>query len=201
MTKDPTDFRFLERGTVEAAMSGDDDAMRRLWQAHRRWTAAILLAHKPRGVEVEDLLQDVAMTVVRRVAELRDPASFRPWLRAIAVNAARAAARSRRSRPHSDATPDLEGVLPPDTDVDRAGPAEEARRVMAAVAQLPAAYREPLVLRAVRGLSYRHIAATLEMTETTVQTRIARARRMLRETLETSNAAPAEARLSRGASS
>jgi hypothetical protein len=36
------------------------DEIRRIWREHRRWVAAILLAHKPREVEVDDLLQVVA---------------------------------------------------------------------------------------------------------------------------------------------
>ena len=46
---------------------------------------------------------------------------------------------------------------------------------------LPDGYREPLFLKAVQGLSYRNIAEILGLPETTVETRIARARRMLRD--------------------
>jgi RNA polymerase sigma-70 factor (ECF subfamily) len=55
---------------------------------------------------------------------------------------------------------------------------------MAATARLPEHYREPLLLRAVRGMSYRQIADTLGVPITTVETRLARARRMLRDELE-----------------
>lgn len=46
---------------------------------------------------------------------------------------------------------------------------------------LPEGYREPLLLRCVKGMSYREIAKVLELPETTIETRIARGRRMLRE--------------------
>jgi RNA polymerase sigma-70 factor (ECF subfamily) len=49
---------------------------------------------------------------------------------------------------------------------------------------LPDEYREPLLLRAVRGLSYRQIADILSVPITTVETRLVRARRMLREQIE-----------------
>ncbi|MEE8458695.1 MAG: sigma factor-like helix-turn-helix DNA-binding protein, partial [Phycisphaerales bacterium] len=42
-------------------------------------------------------------------------------------------------------------------------------------------YREPLMLRALHGMRGRHIAEILDLSEATVETRIARARRMLRE--------------------
>ena len=41
--------------------------------------------------------------------------------------------------------------------------------------------REPLLLRCVRGLSYQQISTILELPVTTIETRLARARRMLRE--------------------
>jgi len=157
--------------------------LRDLWAEHRRWVAAILLAHKPRDVDLEDLLQDVAMTLVRRVHELRDPSKVRPWLRTVAINAARAAARKRNVRLR---------LVRPDADPDRHaspdGVAEEVRdeaeRALSAAQRLHPDYREPLLLRCVHGMSYRRIGETLGLPMTTVETRITRARRMVREELE-----------------
>jgi DNA-directed RNA polymerase specialized sigma24 family protein len=67
--------------------------VQRVWREHRRWVAAILLAHKPRETDVDDLLQVVAVSVVRKIGELRDPGALKPWLRTVAINAARAAGR------------------------------------------------------------------------------------------------------------
>ena len=171
-----------ERQFAANAASGDQDALTALWHAHRRWVAAILLAHKPRDVELEDLLQEVAVKMVRDVHRLKDPGALRPWLRAVAVNAARTAGRRRKVRQqvvladHAllDATGEPEG-----SDDAR----DEGRRLMEIARTLPLEYREPLLLRAVRGLSYRQIADALELPITTVETRLARARRMVREAL------------------
>ncbi|MCH7873418.1 MAG: sigma-70 family RNA polymerase sigma factor, partial [Planctomycetes bacterium] len=57
----------------------------------------------------------------------------------------------------------------------------EAQRVMALAQQLPEAYREPLMLRAIHGMRGKHIASIMGLSEATVETRIARGRRMLRE--------------------
>jgi RNA polymerase sigma-70 factor (ECF subfamily) len=46
---------------------------------------------------------------------------------------------------------------------------------------LPPEYREPLLLRCVRALSYQQISEILELPVTTIETRLARARKMLRE--------------------
>ena len=176
---------------LAAAGRGEHDALRTLWHRHRRWVAAIILAHKPKWADLEDLLQDVGMTLVRKVGELRDPGALKPWLRTVAINTARAAARDKRAGNRTgslldDAADD--GVLARVTGagVSRSGPAdaegrEEARRLMDLAMQLPEGYREPLLLRCLRDLSYRQIGELVGLPESTIETRIARGRRMLRE--------------------
>lgn len=171
-------------------MRGEQDALRDLWSHHRRWVAAILLAHKPRWADLEDLLQDVAATFVRKVGELRDSAAIKPWLRTVAINAARAAAREGNRREPGRATSlqltaaDGSAIHQPvartGTGVDTDG-REEASRLMSLAMELPEGYREPLLLKCLHDLSYRQIGEIIGLPETTVETRIARGRRMLRE--------------------
>ncbi len=163
---------------------GDLEAM---WQSHRRWVAAILLAHMPREADVEDLLQEVAMRLVQHGSEIGSVGSVRPWLRTVAVNVART--HGRRQRLARSAFPRLaEDPLPRaaarDGGAEGAGDRELGRRVLGLARELPEEYREPLLLRAVRGLSYRQIADTLGLPITTVETRLVRARRMVRERME-----------------
>ncbi len=47
--------------------------------------------------------------------------------------------------------------------------------------ELPEGYRERLLMRCARGMGYKQIGAILDLPETTIETRIARGRRMLRE--------------------
>ena len=56
---------------------------------------------------------------------------------------------------------------------------------MTLAARLPEAYREPLLLRAVHGMRGRQIAEIMNLAEATVETRIARGRRMLRDLART----------------
>jgi RNA polymerase sigma-70 factor (ECF subfamily) len=149
--------------------------------------AAILLAHMPRGAELEDLLQEVAMKLVRHVGTLQDPAAVRPWLRTIAINAARTAGRKQkvRRRFFPRLVAENEPVEAPEPEAPNQSSArEEGKRAMELARQLPEEYREPLMLRAVRGMSYRQIADTLGVPITTIETRLVRARRMLREQME-----------------
>lgn len=171
---------------VQRAISGDTPALERLWERHRRWAAAIVLAHKPRDVEVEDLLQEIAMTLVRKIHDLRDPALFKPWLRTLAVNAARTAGRKRKVRLRL-VRPEPESVAMeqiPDESPDHEARRAEGRRLLDLADRLHPDYREPLLLRCVRGMTYRQISEVLDLPVTTIETRIARARRMLREEVE-----------------
>ena len=184
-----------------AAMRGDHAALQAVWQANRRWVAAVLLAYKPRHEDLEDLLQEVAMTLVSKINTLRDETNIRAWLRAVAINAARAAARSAKAKPRPRLTlAALDGSephrphQPHHVQHDREaifGPDEEAQRVVAAATQLPETYREPLILKAVHGLRSRQISSILGIPEATVDTRVSRARKMLRELLRPAQPASA----------
>ncbi len=172
---------------VAAAIRGDADAARRVWEGERRWVAAVLLAHKPRDAELDDLLQDVALSYVRTITTLRDAGAFRPWLRTVAINAARASGRkaSRRRRDEAKGEIDLSGVAQAEAGgTPDLATREAAGTVLDLALGLPEGYREPLLLRCVRGMSYREISALMAIPETTVETRIARARRMVREMAE-----------------
>lgn len=183
--------RDAELELIRRGQSGDRDALQSVWRANRRWVAAIVLAHRPRSIDVEDLMQDVAIKFITRLDTLRDVEAFRPWLRRIVINVCRGAARSHKPTLHlsSGASSDSDGPMrgsaqPPAADGfasdEQIELSDAAQRVLKQVMSLPAEYREPLLLRSVRGMSYQQISDLLELPVTTIETRLARARRMLR---------------------
>lgn len=185
-----------------ASHGGGGLDLQQVWEANRRWVAAVILAYKPRWADLEDLLQDVATSLVAHAAELRDPAAVKPWLRTVAINAARLAGRKGKLRLHQslDETTSGEGVgqgggrlHEPTTgrDPSALGRQDDASAVTQLALELPESYREPLLLKAVQGLSYRQISQILGLPETTIETRIARGRRMLRELAAQGGVSPA----------
>jgi RNA polymerase sigma-70 factor, ECF subfamily len=127
--------------------------------------------------DAEDVVQDACVRAVRFFSSLRDD-DARAWLFAIVRNAW----YSRVSRRAGIAE-----TLPLDGTTD--GPADaaldpEARllqqhavaRVRQAIEQLPADFREVLVLREIEGMSYKEIAAVVRAPIGTVMSRLARAR-------------------------
>ncbi len=142
-------------------------------------------------MEVDDLMQEVAVKFISKLETLREVSAFRPWLRQIVINICRGAARSHRPTLHlaDEARGDEDSeanraAMPASTD-DVPGSIsarrDAAQRLLAQVLSLPGEYREPLLLRCVRSLSYQQISLILELPVTTVETRLARARRMLRD--------------------
>lgn len=186
--------RALDR-LISKARAGDRFAQQELWRAHRRWVAAIILAHRPKSAEVDDLMQEVAVKLISRLTSLRENASFRPWLRQIAINVCRGAARSHRPMLHLTDSEPSRGQRSPhaqffthpataDNGVEAvAEQRDEAQRLMDQALSLPPEYREPLLLRCVRSLTYQQISELLDLPVTTIETRLARARKMLREEL------------------
>lgn len=179
MTQGPTET--TARTTPGEGPAMDPAALSKAWESHRRWVAAILLAYKPRWADLEDLLQEVALSLVRKGGEIRDPSALKPWLRTVAINAAHAAGRSGKARQRnlrlvrlSDEEP--AGDHPPGDDARAQG-----QSLLALASELPDGYREPLLLKAVQGLSYRQIGEILGLPETTIETRIARGRKQLRD--------------------
>lgn len=183
--------RAARRRLLARARAGDRPALAALWQSHRRWVAVVLLAHKPTDVDLDDLMQEVAVTLMTRLADLRDDDGFRGWLRVVSINAARAAARSAKVRrmhrlsnhPADQLTDCSNGDASLDEPRVAAAPVggEEGRHLLELAAQLPPEFREPLLLKSLQEMSYRQIATLLGLPETTVETRITRGRRMLRE--------------------
>lgn len=183
---------------IRRASAGDAEAAGMLWQSSRRWVAAVLLAHKPREADLEDLLQEVAVAVVEKLGQLDDPSAFKGWLRSVAVNTARATGRKTTRRRgllrlvRSGAGQAIESTPAAGAWVDPSGleRAERSRRLAELVHDLPEAYRECVLLRCVRGMSHAQIAEVTGLPETTVETRIARGRRALRELAQDSETTP-----------
>jgi len=180
------------RVLIARASAGDRLAAEVLWNAHRRWVAAILLIHRPRELDVDDLMQDVAIKFLAKLNTLRDPEAFRAWLRQIVLNVCRGAARGLRGTfTLDDREPGERGafsggvVRTPadrgDTSDHATAKLDSAQRLLAHAMTLPADYREPLLLRCLQGMTYHQIGEMLDLPVTTVETRLARARRMLRE--------------------
>ena len=143
--------------------------------------------------DAEDVVQEAFLRAFRFFASFRgdDP---RTWLLRIVRNTYYTQLRRERAQPgstefdeefHSFA--DDDATLPSMGRADANPEAayarmEDMRLVDRALGELPVEYREALVLRELEDLSYKEIAAALNVPMGTVMSRLTRARRLLLET-------------------
>lgn len=167
-----------EAALVEAVRGGDTEAFGRLYATFGRLVHGILLARVPFG-EVDDLVQDVFLTALKKIDSLRDAAAFGPWVAMIARN--RAMDYHRRSRDTTELT---------ESSAQTRAVQTESVEVLNLIRQLPEAYREPMILRFVEGMTGPEIAERTGLAPASVRVNIHRGMKMLRETLSRGEGAP-----------
>jgi RNA polymerase sigma-70 factor (ECF subfamily) len=180
----PADFD-PETPVIEAVRQGDAYAFEELVRRHDRWVRGVIYGVLGNRDAVDDVAQQAWANAWKRISDLRDPQRWRPWLYRLARNAAIDAGRdATRRRPFSQSV-EAEPVAGPKNAApgDAAMRLEQKQVILDAIQSLPALYREPFVLRHLQDWSYREIAETMDIPVDTVETRLVRARRLLREAL------------------
>lgn len=174
-----------EEPVIEAIRDGDRHAFAELVRRQGRFVRSILMGVLGDRDRLDDVEQQVWTIFWQRIGHLRDVKRWRPWLYSLARNAAIDAGRDqqRRKRRLAAAT-ELARVPASQTPDSRLAGDEQYREVLAAVMGLPLLYREPFVLRHVNGWSYQEISEAMDIPVDTVETRLTRARRLLREVLQ-----------------
>jgi RNA polymerase sigma-70 factor (ECF subfamily) len=161
----------VDERLVSAARAGDRGAFGRLFEQFAPMVHGILLARVPQG-EADDLVQEVFLAALERIATLRDGDKFGGWLAMIARN--RVIDRMRH-RPNLVALP---------SDLATHDPRRsEAAQVLEVIRSLPEAYSETLILRLVEGMTGPEIAERVGLTPDSVRVNLHRGMALLRERL------------------
>jgi RNA polymerase sigma-70 factor (ECF subfamily) len=167
---------------IRRAQSGDVDAFEQLYREHSPRIYALCLRLKAGdSPDATELLQDVFVKAWRRLNTFRGDCAFASWLHRLAVNTMLESARSDGRR--------TARVLPMEDTSRLAGAARssgiELKMDMEnAIATLPRGARLAFVLHDVEGYQHQEIAEQLGVTVGTVKAQLHRARRLLRERLE-----------------
>ena len=132
--------------------------------------------------DAEDVVQEAYLRALQHFRSFKG-GDARPWLLAIVRNTYYTWIRHNRAPEHS--TPFDEGTYtetPDDSDPEMLLLKEEDKQMLRqALEKLPDDFREIIVLREFEELSYKQIAAVVEIPLGTVMSRLARARRRLGE--------------------
>ncbi len=175
---------------VRAFREGDTSAFEEL---HRRYIGSIYrLVHRKLGdgLLAEDIAQETFLKSLKNLHRMDADFNFGGWIHTVARNLCYDELRRRQRDPREpgESTEDDEDAmlrLPAPAhayDPVVASEANELRRQVWLVAQrLPEKYRLVLTLRELQGLSYRHIARAMDISESAVETLLYRARLRFKE--------------------
>jgi RNA polymerase sigma-70 factor (ECF subfamily) len=151
---------------------------------HREPIFRLIRGHAGNPEEALDLVQECFISAYRHLDRYDQNRPFRAWLARIAINKCRDWGRRRAVRRilllESSPAHSVGSVPDPAPGADEAVvDREELDILWDAVARLPRALKEPLILRTIDGLSQAEAALALGISEKAVETRIYRARRRL----------------------
>jgi RNA polymerase sigma-70 factor, ECF subfamily len=136
--------------------------------------------------DAEDAVQEAFLRVLRHRETLGEIRDHRLWLVRIVWNIVLDRKRRAKTRPETDDIADLARVLPATglSAEQRAAALQHHAEVLGCVEQLPVREREVLLLSAFEELSSVEIAAVLGVTESSVRSRLFRARNLMAELLQ-----------------
>jgi RNA polymerase sigma-70 factor (ECF subfamily) len=133
------------------------------------------------SADAEDAVQETFLRVLRHRDTLNEVRDQRVWLIRIVWNVVLDRTRRMKTRPETDDVAELARVLPAGglSAEERAAAAEHHAHVLACVEQLPTKERQVLMLSAFEELTSVEIASVVGITESSVRSRLFRARNLM----------------------
>ena len=188
-TSTATDTAAVEEyKAVQQVQKGNRNEFNRLIQKHQDAVVSLCTHLMRNRAEGEDAAQDTFVNAFRHIDSFRGESRFFTWLYSIAVNVCRNRQRSfwekLFQRSLSVGAPDVDKDLSetieildstpwPSEQLEKKELRDQIKRVLM---QMPSRYRELIVLRDIKELSYSDIASILEVPLGTVKSGLARAR-------------------------
>jgi RNA polymerase sigma factor (sigma-70 family) len=173
------EFQPTDRELIERCLNHDEAAWEQIIQRYKRKVFGIAYKFTGRFEEAEDLTQEVFFKVYKALDTYKREQDFSWWLVSISRNACIDYYRSvkRERKVLSGDLTDLKNFrfqgLSPQGNLEVA---ERSKTLRRSLEELPDDLRIVLILRDLKGLSYREIADQLNLAEGTVKSRIHRGR-------------------------
>ncbi|MBU1099896.1 MAG: sigma-70 family RNA polymerase sigma factor [Bacteroidetes bacterium] len=166
---------------IRLVNEGNEKAFANLMGKHKEKVRNLIFLTLGDAEFVDDISQDVFISIYHKLGEFRFESKFTTWLYRITVNKCRDYLRKKRVR----------SIFIPIKEADTSRHVSTHSEnidipslVRGAIQKLPDKLKVPLVLRDIDGLSYKEIADKLECEVGTVKSRIFRARESLKIILE-----------------
>jgi RNA polymerase sigma-70 factor (ECF subfamily) len=173
-------WELLPDAELVALCGSDVRAFGELVRRHQDFVYGAALRVVKNPTIAEDLAQEAFVRAYRGLPEFRYESQLRSWLYRIVTNLALNAVTRKREYAHDD-VPERSAAPSAERSAHDSLLADEMHN---AIGDLPEELRRCLVLREYEGMSYQEIADATGLPLNTVRTRILRARRSLRSSLE-----------------
>ena len=193
MSMEPTDASDRDRADMARLAAGHDDALNDLMARHATPVFHFLCRMVGNDDDADDLAQETFVRVFKSAKSFRAEQKFSTWLFTIAANLARNHFRWRGRHPNISLETEagefgqtLGSTLPANRPQpnEQALAAERASAVRTAVDKLPEDLRSAIVLCELEERSIAEAATILETSPKAVESRLYRARQILRERLK-----------------
>jgi len=191
--------RTHDRALIERLQNGDDTAATELAAIYGPRIQQLAFRYMKNREDAEEVAQDVLLKVVQKISLFRGDAALSSWIYRITFNTAMSRLRNTRAARAAEVP---EEMLPlQDSATSGDGPRrrevadwsqmadelllrDQMRHSLAeAVADLPAIYRAPVILRDLQGLSTEEASRQLKLKDQTLKSRLHRGRLILRDRL------------------
>ncbi len=164
-----------------------------LFLENENWLRTVVRSRVTEAEAVEDIMQNIALALVRQRDSISEINRIGAWLYQVAVKQVLMYRLTRGRRRRFEDRLTSEGAVADSTNaepgpVDRVLAAEQQQQVQLAMKQLDELDRQILMLKYSEGWTYRQLSEHLGVKEDTIEYRLVKARRQLRRLLSTSMA-------------
>jgi RNA polymerase sigma-70 factor (ECF subfamily) len=187
---------ITESALVERLRGQDEHALAELSSLYGPKIFQLAFRYMRNHEDAEEVVQDVLLKVFRKIEMFRGDAALSSWIYRITFNTAMSRLRRTKAARGAEVTELEIGTSLTEDGISGLDPAdwsnmadeemlrrELRERLISAVGDLPAIYREPVILRDLRGLSTEEASTQLRVKDQTLKSRLHRGRLLLRERL------------------
>ena len=176
--------QLINGQVIEACQQGDRDAFRCLFEAYKDkvFSIAVYSTGGDRAL-AEDVTQQIFLKLFTAIRQFRGDSEFTTWLYRLVVNACLDERRKSRRLIPFEMTGAMEKPADKKPQEKQYARFEVAEAVRLAISELKPAFRLPILLKYVEGLSYEEIAEVMGCSKGTVASRLNRGHSQLAKRL------------------
>ncbi len=166
---------------IKQFIEGDESVFKNLVQRHKEKVRNIIYLTIGNVDVVDDIAQEVFITVYKNLNKFRFESQFTTWLYRITINKCKDYLRKVKIRRIFIPIDEQHNNYSYSSSPENKDTAEVVRK---AISKLPEKLKVPLMLKDIEGMSYQEIAETVDCEIGTVKSRIFRAREGLKNILK-----------------